>query len=91
MYEQMETVSKQHLEPIFFNMIESNAESSRHCSSQELCEGCVGGKHMINSVHISTSPHAELCRGSKFFYDVIKTASKWLPPESQLEDKKAKI
>lgn len=41
---------------------------------------------MINSVHISMSPHTKLCRGSKFFYD----ASKWLPPESQLEDKKAK-
>lgn len=49
---------------------------------------CRGEKH---SIHISTSPHAELCRGSKFFYDVIKMASKWLPPESQLEDKKAKI
>ena len=46
---------------------------------------------MINSIHISTGPHGELCRSSKFFYDVIKTDSKWLPPESQLEDKKAKI
>lgn len=46
---------------------------------------------MINSIHISASPHGELCRSSKFFYDVIKTDSKWLPPESQLEDKKAKI
>lgn len=36
------------------------------------------------------SPHAELCRGSKFFYDVIKAASDRLPPESQLDDKKAK-
>lgn len=34
---------------------------------------CRGGKHMINSIHISTSPHIKLCPSSKFFYDVVKT------------------
>lgn len=46
---------------------------------------------MINGVHISTRSHAELCSSSKFFYDVIKTASKWRPPESQLENEQAKM
>lgn len=45
---------------------------------------CRGGKHMINSIHISTSPHIKLCPSSKFFYDVVKTDSSPPPPREPI-------